>query len=249
MGYGVIIGGGDAVNFSKVNAASYAALPSGKPVNTIGIISSVAVAKIYPTNETVSGLAQGDVVIRLGSTSNTRFNVLKVGRLDLYPVACYQYQSGVLTYVESYLYDGSSWKSIQAVFYDSGTISPSVGDFLLYFFAGSSATLTKGATEMTYAQTGTTTKSWAYSQNKINMTPFKTLHFYGKDINSGSASKFGAAPNNGSGTGVLQVTTVSTAYVDLTVDVDSANAEYHIYFGTWDAFSARTTYVNKIWAS
>lgn len=240
-------GGGTQLAYSWVNAASYGALPGSPPTDTIGFITSIPVVNVYPTNENPSGLGEGDVLLRQGNPSSVRINMLKTGRLDLYPSGAYQNQSGVLVPIDSYVYQAGAWKAIFASFYEPGSIPSAIADYLMHRFTGTSSTLTKGAGSITYAQTGTSTRGWAYSRNKINITPLKTIRFYAKvGTGGGTSGRVGVTPEYG-----VISTSVYTSFNDATfavrtVDVSTLVGEYHIAFGIPETLLAQSVEVQYI---
>jgi len=226
--------GGTSLNYRVISAASYAALPSAPAENTIGLITSTAVKDVYVTNETVSGMVDGDVVIRHGSRSNTVLNILQSGRHDMYLSGAYQRQSGVLVSIESYLYTSGAWKRIYVLFYENNTFPAVVGDFVVQT-AGS---LTKAATYMDFqlsAQAG-----WARSQNLIDLTRINTLYFYGAGSHATVSPVVEASVTAGGAAAAAASLPHANAYAWTALNVASLTGDHYIRFG----YSATTVTFN-----
>lgn len=125
MGYGIILGGGEESDFSYsiTTASAFANLPATPLQNTIGLITTVAVGEVYITNKTLIGLENGDVVIRMGNPALNRFDAVEVGTIELCPVDAYQQQSGVLTRVPAFIYNGTAWSMIVGKFLEDGILA------------------------------------------------------------------------------------------------------------------------------
>lgn len=226
--------GGAPLNLGWVNATSYANLPSGKPANTLGFITSITVPNVYFSNETLTGLTQGDVVVKQDIASTGRFNALYAGRLDIYPSGAYQYQSGILVAIDSYLYDGSAWKQNYVLFYENNTFPAIIGDFLAHKSSGTSATLTKNAGNMTIALSAA--QGWAYSQNVVNLTNLSKLWFYGSGSHLTTTTVVGLATTYSATANDAAANLPANSQDNwVSIDVSALNGNYYIRFGYFAA--------------
>lgn len=244
MGYGKILGGGTSLNYGWINATSYANLPSGKPANTIGFITSTAVTNVYFQNGTVSGMATGDVVIRQGVTSSAPFNISQSGKLYINASGAYQYNGSIWVPVSAYLYNGSSWVLISEIYYDNGYIPSNVNAFIAYLASGTSATVTLNADNVQFSVNSA--QGWAYSQYKVDLTNINTLWFRAK-VNNVTGLFAGWLDTYNSLAGASVTVTATAAYTDYSLDVSAVSGLKHIAFGTPGGATTRTIYVNKIW--
>lgn len=243
MGYGIILGGGADLNYGWVNSASYATLPSGKPVNTLGFITSTAVPNVYWKNSTVTGLVTGDVVMREGVYSSTPFNIVSAGQLYVYPTGAYQYNGSVLVPIDCYWYSGSAWTLCAAIFYNEGTIPANVNDYLAYKSGGTTATITKNADNVQFSLTSAS--GWGYSQYAIDFTYITKLWVRAKVT---APSMFvGTIPAYNSSTGLVSVSVSETVtYADYSLDVSAVTGNQYIAFGL-ESSTSRYIYINKLW--
>lgn len=221
------ISGGARLNYTVVSAASVAALPSAPSENTVCLITSVSIGEVYPTNEALTGLQNGDVILRQFAPSNTRINALKKGRLDLYLSGAYQMQSSVLVPVESYLYQDSAWKRIYILFYKNSTYLPIVGG---YARAGA-ATLTQESDnlKLSMANQG----GFVYSVNQIDLTNINTIWFYGGS-SANVIAYLNVSKSTTDNTYGAQVVLPKQGNAWVSLDVSALTGSYYLRFGRGD---------------
>ena len=229
MAQGIICrrgGGGASLAFAWVNAATFGALPSSPPENTIGFISSIPVANTpYLSNEAISGLQEGDVVLKHGSYSNARINILKKGRVDLYPSGAYQYQSGILVPIEAYLYQDGAWKRIYVLFYENNTFPAVVGDFIVQ----GTGTLTKNADYMNYGLSNQS--GHIRSVNMVDLTRINTIYFYGGGTHATVAANMNVATTAAGASAASVNLPVASAWAWRTLATDGLSGDHYIRFG------------------
>lgn len=237
--------GGDDLNFGWVNASAYANLPSGKPANTLGFITTITVPNVYFSNETLTGLTQGDVVVKQDIASNSRFNILNTGRLDMYPSGAYQYQSGILVAIDSYLFDGSAWKQNYVLFYENNTFPAIIGDFLAYKSSGTSATLIKNALSAQISLSAA--QGWAHSQNVVNLTNLSKLWFYGATSHLTTPTYFGVDATYSATSNARQIVLpVNSQWNWVYIDVSDLNGSYYLRFGKFDTTASLSVFCLKM---
>lgn len=246
MGCGIILGEGSDLNLEWVTATSFANLPSGKPANTLGFITSIAIPNMPRfSNETESGLTQGDIVVKEDIASNAKFNILANGTLFIYPSGAYQYQSGILVPIDSYLYDGSAWKQIYVLFYENNTFPAIVGDFLAYKSSGTSATLIKNALSAQISLSAA--QGWAYSQNVVDLTNLSKIWFYGATSHLTTLTAFGVASTYTATSNAAQVgLPVNSQWNWVSLDVSALNGTYYLRFGKFDTTASLSVFCLKM---
>lgn len=239
-----VSGGGTQLAYSWVNAASYAALPATPPENTIGLITSTAVPNVYFQNDTVIGMSAGDVVIRQGIVSSNPFNILPSGKLFINASGAYQYNGSLWVSIPAYLFNGTAWVLLCELYFDSGTLYPSIGGFSTHKVSG---------TTVSYANSGgqasvsvASAAGWAYSFYQINLTPISTLWFRAR-TNDGNQISFGVIPTHNSFTGAIYLNVGSAALQTRGLDVSGATGMYYLFFGI-NAVTTRTGYLQKCWS-
>ena len=243
MGYAKFVGSGEELNYGFVTASSFANLPSGKPANTLGFITTTAVPHVFFQNGTVSGMVTGDVVVRQGVTSSYPFNIRRNGKLFLNITGAMQYNGTLWVPISVYVYTGIVWTLLSEIYYDNGVIPSTVNDFLAYKASGTTATITKNADNVQFSLSSAS--GWGYGQFAIDVTYVNTLWFRARVT---APSMFvGVAPAYNSVTGLVSanVTEIS-AYADYSIDVAAVTGLKYLVFGL-NSSTTRNIYVNKIW--
>lgn len=227
-----VSGGGTQLAYSWVNAASYGALPGSPPAGTFGFITSITVGAVYPTNEDLTGLVEGDVVLRHGAHSNARINILKTGRLDLYPSGAYQYQSGLLVPIDSYLHDGSAWKRVYVLFYKNNTFPAIVGgNFAAHkTSSGGTLTLTKNADHMALAFSSA--RGWCTSVSPVDLTNMSSIGFFGSGSHLSVVTNFNIHTNYTDTSFTSSVSLpVNNQHNWVFMDVSARTGSFYLRFG------------------
>lgn len=234
--------GGVPLNYDWLTATSFANLPSGKPANTIGFITSTAVPNVYFQNGTVSGMSTGDVVIRQGVTPSNPFNIHPTGKLYINVSGAYQYNGTLWVPISAYLYTGSAWVLLSEIYYDNGYIPSNIGTFLAYKIAGTTATVTLNADNVQFSVSSAYGR--AYSQYKVDLTHISTLGFRAKVNNE--AGMWAGYLDEYDASGSSTLVTATADYADYYLNVSAATGMKHIAFGV-SASTTRSIYVKKIW--
>lgn len=234
MAFGrVNTGGGAGLNLKWVIAATPAGLPSTAQADTIGFITSITVRKVYPSNETITGLQEGDVVMKQFSPSNTRINVAKTGRFDLYLSGAYQYQNGSLVPIESYLYNGSVWNRIYILFYKNSTYLPIVGGFA----AAGASTFTQESDNLKLYMNNT--GGWVRGTSMIDLTDINTIWFYGGS-SANVTAYLNVSKSTTDNTYGAQVTLPKLGNGWVAMDVSALTGTWYIRFGRGDVAISTT---------
>ena len=103
-------GGGVALNFDVKQYATEAQLLAATPKeNTIGVITTTAIAGWYFTAEQPENMMEGGVWFLTGTSSPVAFNALKKNAVQVYPLSAKQYVNGVLEYRPAKIYQSGKW--------------------------------------------------------------------------------------------------------------------------------------------
>lgn len=236
MATGIVnAGGGAKLNYSCVIAASYAALPSAPPENTIGLITTIPIGSggVIPTNEAITGMQEGDVILRQFAPSNTRINALKKGRLDLYLSGAYQMQSGTLNPIESYLFQDSVWKRIYILFYKNSQTLPIVGGFA----SAGASTFTQESDNLKLYMNNT--GGWVRGTTMVELTDINTIWFYGGS-SADVTAYFNVSKSTTDNTYGAQVVLPKLGNGWVAMDVSGLTGTWYIRFGRGDVAMSTT---------
>lgn len=243
MGWGTgnIGGGSGGLNFKVVGNPQ----PDNPKENTIWLNTDVEITGKYFQADQPEEMAEGEVWISTGTTSQVAFNALKKGTVMVYPNNAKQMVDGVLVDRTAKTWQDGQWVDwvLPNVLYSRGNENTGLtGGWVTTplawdaSYGGANATITRNSDNMVI--TGVANKGSAvHPKNKTDLTNIKTLTFAGKvtgiDYNDGKNDTASIRVWSDFGSNYKEnVAVVKKCPVDGTValDVSSLAGEYIVGF-------------------
>lgn len=209
-------------------------------VNTDTEITSWAFSTYVPEL-----LEEGMVWFNTSANSLSEFNALKENNIMVYPNGCSQYINGAWIEKDATTYINGSWVYLRLTLYNAGILNEITGGMVqkgvdLYDgirnettnHCAGSCNVTTGTSSMRIASVGATC-AIAYFNNKVNLTPYKTLVFSGSiSENNGHTqigiwSEFNVAGANHNRVAVLEGPLSDGTY---NIDISELSGEHYIGF-------------------
>lgn len=197
MGWGTgnLGGGSGGLNFKIVGGTSE---PSNPKENTIWVNTDQNITSYILSATKPETPEDGMVMITIGKDSTVAFSVTKKNPVMVYPISAEQYVSGAWVSKGAKTYQNGMWLPWMLFLYDAGTFSAVSGTMVQrgitkYGTAGS-CSISQGETSVTI-RSDSGTCALAYFSNKIDLTHYKTLFFYGY----AKILRTGGTPNCGIG--------------------------------------------------
>lgn len=232
MGYGILLGGGAALNYSYAAYANVGSLPASADENHLGFLTSVAITELQirrdrpTTRADGSALSGGEMWLKSNTNSNRPFNALKAESLLVYPLStCQQYVSGSWVDKDVRIYQ-SGWQTINVVFYDGGDVAAVTGGWT----AGDT-----GAYLYITASNGGASSVMS-DNNLYDFSKIQTLRLLGAFYSSYDVIGkvyLSTTKNTSGAVASLELNTNSgdgTTVTDVAWNVDAYNGSYYIVF-------------------
>lgn len=231
----VVGGGGANLNFKVVGGTTQPTSPKENTiwVNTSTKISEWTFSATQPVNPT-----DGMVWFLTGKSSSVEFNALKKNRLNVYPISVKQYISGKWTNKTAKTYLNGKWTDWwNGELYDTGNQFEYVtGGWIAKHVIRFTGADTNTKTELTIGDTSlsiSNSSTIAHTKNKINLTSYKTLTFYGNIVKGedDNDTAFGVWTEIANG---MKSTDNRVAYRNgavsgsATIDISSLTGEYYV---------------------
>ena len=105
---------GVELNFEVVGGTTQ---PTNPKENTIWVNTSTEITRWYFSATQPENMAEGEVWLLIGDSSDVEFNVLKVNGIQIYPLEAKQMVSGALMDVEEKIYQNEEWKELLVIDY------------------------------------------------------------------------------------------------------------------------------------
>lgn len=230
--------GGTALNFQVVGNPQ----PSNPKENTIWIDTNVPISSYVFSAEQPKGIP--DMVwISTGKSSTIEFNALKKNSIQVYPISAKQYIDGAWVDKTAKSYQNGKWVDWVTYLYNTGN---ECNDITGGWVAGESATINKNTSEMSVKSGLDNGYRYVLTANKIDLTPYKTLHAIARIGSGGSSSDIGCldiSANGSTTSGNTKFT--NTEYQEVTYNLDSVDGLFYIRIG--DQGTKSSTFVKQIW--
>ena len=181
-------GGANPLNFKLVGGTTQ---PSNPKENTIWISTENKITSwIFSATEPATK-TEGMVWICTGTSSHVEFNALKKNGVQVYPISAKQYIDGAFVSKTAKSYQNGSWTDFIAYLYNAGDEFTDITGGWVTESYGSTPSKTIAGDVMQFVTLG---NPWEYSilktQNLIDLTSYKTLHFrISYDLHCSSESK------------------------------------------------------------
>jgi hypothetical protein len=196
-------------------------------VNTDTEITSWAFSTYVPEL-----LEEGMVWFNTGAMAVADFNAIKKNAIMIYPNGCTQYISGAWVSRDAMTYQNGAWKSWTLYLYDKGAFNELAGGMtqkpVSFGTNGGICTIEQRADHVSIRPDGGTS-ALAYFSNKIDLTPYKTLCFYGyaQILHSGGAPlcKIGVWDTSFNAVALLEGMRSEGLH---TLDISELSGEYYI---------------------
>lgn len=227
-------GGGTGLNFKVVGGTSQ---PTNPRENTIWVNTSTSITS-YVFSVTQPAGSAGMVWFKIGTYSSVPFNALKKNTLRVYPTSCKQYVSGSWVDKTAKTYLSSTWTDWwNGELYDTGNQFEYVtGGWIAKHVIRFTGADTNTKTELTIGDTSlsiSNSSTIAHTKNKINLTSYKTLTFYGNIVKGedNNDTAFGVWTEIANG---MRSTDNRVAYRNgavsgsATIDISSLTGEYYV---------------------
>ena len=237
-------GGANPLNFIVKAYPSEVEMNTSTAVaNTIGVVTTNPITGWYFAAEQPENMTEGEVWFKTGTSSNVNFNALKQKSIMVCPLCAKQMVSNELKDVTAKSYQNGEWVDWNRYLYDSGN---ECTDITGGWVAGDSATINKATSEMSVKSNVDNGYRYLLTKNKIDVTPYKTLHAIAKIGTGGSSSdkgNIGVSENGTTTSGSTSFT--NTEYQEVTYDLSSQDGLFYIRVG--DQGDDSSTFVQKIW--
>jgi len=187
MGYGFKKGAGGGssnLNFQVKAYASESDLPATEKENTIAVFTDVPITSRYFSPEAPAG-EEGMAWIETGTTSQVEFNALKKNILMVCPIVARQYVNGTWVERQAKSFLNGEWVGWwNGYLFDYGDDYANItGGFVYKKTSGLGVTVknnTDGSIEFIPPGGENTGECLYHTANKIDLTHYSTLHFYGR---------------------------------------------------------------------
>ena len=233
------------LNFTVVGGTSQ---PTSPKENTVWVNTSTSISSWVFSATQPSEPSAGMVWFQTGTSAPALFNTLKKNNITVYPNGCKQYVSGAWTSKTAKTYQSGAWK-----------------DWILYLIKNGDCTEVTGGWEVSHSGAygdGSFTVNeqglywvtpWNNSdggytnirhKNNIDLTNFKTLHFYVAELSGSSLDKCTAYIKSATDNSVLASVSFLNARGNpawFTIDVTSIKVLGYLYFDTGAGVKTRVS--------
>ncbi len=246
-------GGTDPLNFKVVNG--YNTTPSNPKENTIWVNTGVEIISWVFSSTKPENPVQGMVWFNVGTGSNAAFNALKKNTIQVYPISASIYNNGEWSEKEVKIYQNGAWTTSEAkkvyLFNNGDQCTDITGGW-----SGNGYEVDDHACNTVYGIMSDNT--WMYCTGKsgahggigtinpVDLTKYKTLHFYGRSTHAVESSQVYIAQTKEVTSTPAAISMLPTADNWLVMDISGLVGNYYVFFGA-SANQKATSYCREIY--
>lgn len=224
-------GGGTSLNFKVVGGLTR---PTNPPEKTIWVNTATPITSYIFSATEPSSAEEGMVWISVGTASNVAFSATKKNPIMVYPLYAKQYVSGAFESVSAMSYQ-EGWKEWSRYLVSASGLAPELGEMIVRGESGVSMSITnRSGGGITIKRTsGNAGFVSAFSENKFNVSEFKTMRIKTGNVNYGEQIYIGLHNSN---TTVQNENTYSrvmriVAGTENKLDISDLSGGYYLAFG------------------
>lgn len=222
-------GGGATMNFKVVGGTT---APSNPKENTIWINTATPITSYVFSATEPSSAEEGMVWISVGAASNVAFSATKKNPIMVYPLYAKQSVSGAWASVSAMSYQ-EGWKEWSRYLVSAAGIAPELGEMIIRADIGVSMSITnRSGGGITIKRTsGNAGFVSAFSENKIDVSEFKTMRIKTGNVNYGDQIFIGLHVSNSAVQSAYTRVMNVSAGTDNKLDISDLNGGYYLAFG------------------
>lgn len=231
--------GGLSLNFQVKAYAAQELLPDMAKENTVAVITETKITSWAFGSAAPEAPEAGAVWVSANSASPVSFNTLKKNAIMVYPGDVFQYENGAWVKKNALFFQNGSWQTVwDGTLFDYGNeYTDYTGGFIKKNNYGSGASLrteADGSIKLVPPGGESTGGCIYYTANKIDLTNYTTLHFYGLiwNYNADNGCGVGVYSDIGSSSSDCRVSLMSgyrdSKNTEHTLDISALTGSFHI---------------------